>query len=800
MDRLMVTCLAAAMSAPQIFAGTVGWWRFEEGGYATATTGTAGEIVNSVSSDYGSGRAVTVSVGNVLGKEAELMPRYDLPASLYAGRKGKVYDPVSGNSWTSSSSLRMPVSGATSAERAGGAVIIDNDTRFTLADYTVECFVRLPRHYQALNVYGPIVGKVKGTQFHTESWALLFLSSGKLAFRYNGTGTPYTSPPGSAVINDGEWHHLALVCDYDEEEKESTWTIYCDGKADFSYTKSGQTEYTNVGTVDKDDGGIFVGGYRYEGRKSDLRIDELRISDKALKPEEFLRLIPGDDLPQFVTDDTLVWMPFDLPAGIPSASELFGRNFNAVTNVNAVLTRANSGCASEISSAVPAGSLREGFTKMPAYVNESSMRFCRDDANINNAYYIEGRSDWFAGDFTVETFFKTAKNGYTSSHTILDFTDIKLFLYSGNPHYLTLSYRPDGKDQVVAKFGSPVCDDGKWHHLAAVYSKENKTLRVYVDHKLGKEVADVTLNAGIRNARVGIYLSGGADLQVFDGYIDSLRVSREALDPVRFLNGRVNVEEDSTLFRASFNGDLEAYSSSEYFTFGDAGRYSSALSEDPAYSSETNWGFRVYQDGETMKNPLNNPSVLKLKGSYVNFSRQNQLTTGEHTCEFFCKLKSLDAMCGLVRINRSGTSTTGAPVWALYSEKSSAEADGKMILRITGLQNGSNVDAYLALPSAGEIFDNRWHHVALTFAETADNKIKVTMYKDYEVLTSAAFDGRLAGNSSSQYLVSVGMSGDMSKTGLDGYIDELRISRGVLPVSRFMRAERLPRGLRVIVR
>jgi hypothetical protein len=217
MDRLLVTYLAAAMSAPQIFAGTIGWWHFEEGAYGEMTTGNAGEIVNSVSSEYGSGRAVTISHDNVLGQEAELMPRYDLPSSLYAGRKGKVYEPVSGNSWTSSSSLRMPVSGATSAERAGGAVIIGNDTRFTLADYTVECFVRLPRNYQALNVYGPIVGKINGKQFHTESWALLFLSSGKLAFRYNGTGTPYSSPvPGEAVINDGEWHHLALVCDYDE--------------------------------------------------------------------------------------------------------------------------------------------------------------------------------------------------------------------------------------------------------------------------------------------------------------------------------------------------------------------------------------------------------------------------------------------------------------------------------------------------------------------------------------------------------------------------------------------------------
>jgi hypothetical protein len=61
-------------------------------------------------------------------------------------------------------------------------------------------------------------------------------------------------------------------------------------------------------------------------------------------------------------------------------------------------------------------------------------------------------------------------------------------------------------------------------------------------------------------------------------------------------------------------------------------------------------------------------------------------------------------------------------------------------------------------------------------------------------------DGLMAENASSKYMISVGMSADMNKAGLDGLIDELRISRGVLPVSRFMRAEKVPRGLHVIFR
>ena len=799
--RMTISALLS-MTAAALFADTIGLWHFEEREYGAATTGAAGEIVNAASSVYGDGRAVTISTGNAIGQEPSLMPLYDLPAALSAEKKGRIHDPVSGETWTSTGALRIPVVGSTTATRAGGAVIIGNDESFSLDTYTVECFVRLPRNYQALNTYGPIVGKVKGTQFYTESWALLLLGSGKLAFRYNGTGTSYTSAPGTAVVNDGEWHHLALVCRYDEEKNVSTWTIYCDGKADFSAEKSGRTEYTAAGS-DLDSGGIFIGGYRYDGRKSNLRIDELRISDEALTPDEFLRLVPPDGLPGFVTDETLVWMPFDLPLGISSASELIGRNFNAVTNVDAVLTRSNDGSPCVVSASVPEEKLREGFAEPPTYVNGASLQFLTNSANAKNAHYIEMNAhDWFSGDFTVETYFKTTGSGYTDSRTILDFSDIKLFLWGSNPHYMNLSYRPSaGADQKVQKCGSRICDDGEWHHLAAVYSKEQGTIRVYVDHKPECEVSGVDLDTSAKKGRVGIYIAGSSDYQVFNGSIDSLRVTRAALCPGRFLNGRVNIEEPETLFRASFDRNLEAFSGDNGFTTGVAARYSKEGSEDPSYSNATNWGMRVYQDGEAFRNPKDNTSVLKMKGSIVHFHDQSQLTTGGQTCEFFCRLKSLDAMCGLVRVNRSAGSATGTPVWALYTEKSTAETE-KMLIRLYGTKTGaeSPSDHYLALSTAGKIFDDRWHHVALTFDETGDGKTLITMYRDYEVLSSVEFDGLMAENASSKYMISVGMSADMNKAGLDGLIDELRISRGVLPVSRFMRAEKVPRGLHVIFR
>lgn len=802
MDNKTLVFVMVSMSATALCAKTIGLWHFEESGYGRSTSGMAGEIVNAISSEYGSGRAVTISTANVIGQDVDLMPQYDLPAALSVADKGTVYDPVSGQTWTSTGALRMPVVGTTTATRAGGAVIIGNDERFSLTTYTVECFMKLPRNYQALNTYGPIVGKVKGTAFYTESWALLLLNSGKLAFRYNGTGTSYTSPlPGTAVVNDGEWHHLALVCKYDEGANKSVWNIYCDGKFDFSAEKAGPTEYSAV-VADKDNGGIFVGGYKYDGRKSDLRIDDLRISDEALPPEKFLRLVPSGAAPEVVTDKTIAWLPFDMPSGISATSELIGRNFNSVTNVRArLVSGAHSSCAPDAD--VPAARIREGFLQLPTCINESSLQFQTNGVGLSDGCYVDfDEYDWFSDDFTVETYFKTGDGDYTGSHTILDFSDIKLFLYSSNRHYMTLSYRPNADADIkVATCSSQVCDDGAWHHLAAVYRKAQGRILVYVDHLLEKEVSGVDLNPVARKAQVGIYRSGGTNRQLFDGSIDSLRITREALDPSRFLNGRANVEEPETLFRASFEQNLEAFSEAGYFTTGISGRYTKTGSEDPSYASETNWGARIYRDGEARKHPVDNGAVLRLKGSTVSFPSQNQLTTGEQTCEFFCKLMSLDAMCGLVRINRSASSATGTPVWALYSEKGVAETES-MLIRLYGLKNGagSASDQYLTLPSAGRIFDGRWHHVALTFAESAGNKTTITMYKDYEVLSSVVFDGRLADNVDAKYMVSLGMGGDLSRAGLEGWVDELRISRGVLPVEKFMRAEKVPSGMLLIFR
>ena len=109
------------------------------------------------------------------------------------------------------------------------------------------------------------------------SWNFAFVSSPALQFRPT-IGDTARSLVVSADPLDGKWHHIAAVFKPNEEDP--------DGKTDV------------ITYIDRNEGakGTFDGQIKYSfdqmtldmGRKYNGLIDELRISDRALEPEEFL--------------------------------------------------------------------------------------------------------------------------------------------------------------------------------------------------------------------------------------------------------------------------------------------------------------------------------------------------------------------------------------------------------------------------------------------------------------------------------------------------------------------------------
>ena len=87
--------------------------------------------------------------------------------------------------------------------------------------------------------------------------------------------------------------------------------------------------------------------------------------------------------------------------------------------------------------------------------------------------------------------------------------------------------------------------------------------------------------------------------------------------------------------------------------------------------------------------------------------------------------------------------------------------------------------------------DGKWHHIAATFAKVSSSeKTQVTIYYDYNQVGQGNVSGYLRTN-----LV---YSALHIGSGIGGYIDEIRISKGVLPVEAFLRRQTV--GMMIIIK
>ena len=512
------------------YAETIGWWHFDEKDPSGKTTGAVGEIVNSVSSAYGAGKVFSADSTGAIGADTDYYPVYS-GVQRDANRPLNIYDPVTGLTHVNRSALTFVKDGTASANNGGG-VDIPNETQFKISTYTVELFFKSTD--STFETIAPIVGKTYSSFSTTESWQIGLLTNGKLFMRYSGSTTS-TSGAGSARINDGAWHHLALVCSYDGAS--STFSLYVDGNLDIGpLTKSGATKQATTF------GDIYLGAYGLPGRKLAGTVDELRISNVALEPEQFLQ-VAEPACPPVVNKDTLVWMSMDGEAGANFAdhsSEYDRRtataaNWNATTNarITATLVRKNDAGAATFDTNVVKPFLRCGTDRNTVSTNATS---CLLAPEGESGYSFQLSSyNYCASSFTAEMFFLAPVDGGTAAQTLLKSNShFQLTLNgSGSVGKILFVYWNGGTWTNGGTIGSEL-RDGSWHHVALVYDKPAANLKVYLDGSEAKNVEGVNLTDSEGDCYVG---SSHDKTQLFNGNIDSVRITKGALSREMFLCG-----------------------------------------------------------------------------------------------------------------------------------------------------------------------------------------------------------------------------------------------------------------------
>ena len=372
--------------------------------------------------------------------------------------------------------------------------------------FTIECWVRFDANNNFGYIFAPSDASEKGAFVVYQKDGTLFgqfrvVAPSTWQQEYIAlSGTGYTQYP----------HHIAYVVDNSKSRADQA-KLYLDG---VPITNSGlnQSGDFSAGFGSRE---LFIGSHGNNGSPNNGfkgRIDDIRITDGALEPSQFLKFpTVGDAM---------------TPANPAFAYWTFGTNgMTDVSGNGHNLTAAGS------------PSYEDGFLSL----NGSSRLYSGSALPL---------SQFFASGLTMECFFRTTETFDESGARILLETSNGNTGYSGTIGAFHLSLRTSGT--VVAgglrcdgtayntqrTTGTPPLNDGRWHHAAVVYDPSlagtKDVVRTYID---GVEAPDTDTSTAIYQlADAPLYVGARQNntLNVTAG-MDEVRIMPYALAPSEFL-------------------------------------------------------------------------------------------------------------------------------------------------------------------------------------------------------------------------------------------------------------------------
>jgi len=225
------------------------------------------------------------------------------PLSLYGTRETKdavglptaargfpagwqVFDPVAGTRHDNAAALHF--NGRGLGGSPGGALAVADDPALHLTTFTLEMFVRFDareptgKWWQALAVKP---GELPGLK--TDSWGLRITDRNKLVARFSAPGGVEPRPPMTleatgVALDDGAWHHVALVM---SDASAFFVRLYVDYVLYAQHWIEWPVWYGPTP--------LLIGGNLQTPAPVRGTIDEVRLSGEALEPAQFLRPVPA---------------------------------------------------------------------------------------------------------------------------------------------------------------------------------------------------------------------------------------------------------------------------------------------------------------------------------------------------------------------------------------------------------------------------------------------------------------------------------------------------------------------------
>ena len=783
--RKLALAVCAAVCSGSALAEVVAWYRFSE--LAPGEEATTSTVIENYAAPGTLEGTVNKFSGTTIGGSDGILP----VGTNSFGARLQIWDPLTGQYHTNNRAMhfgaRTALNGATSAPGSCYTIPSGSAGAFdSLTNITVEAIFRLnadtPDNFTAC-----IVDKC-GTDGYKNRWSLMIDGNGRIWSRFcycNIDGSNVISGQGKtgSYVSRGVWHHAAFTFAANGDVN-----LYLDYEPVATDTYSGCRLETAAS--------LFAIGCnpKISNRTFPGEIDEVRISDCALAPEQFLRVKP---VVEGLDPDTVFYLPFDFDEGtIP----LMTVDINAATNAGALVAKfdyldsANS--VPQCSADIPGteGQLRQNVFA-PSNTNYGSMYSVTNVPNKATSIRISDPTrSIYTGSFTAEMFFKgdTSKINSSGSALTLMYGQLKVLVNATGTQTASRAYdQMSGYTPATSEIskGSLNLFDGEWHHVAIVYDYAPSNFTYYVDYvQVGSKTTRIyEASSGSKEFYFGRQKDpNGAENQHFPGWQDSLRIVRRALKPQEFLTTHA---VSKTLAHMSFDTN---YSVQPYPELEPAGNPVARTGGQTAQIVPGS-GRKVWLDGLGMTELKENAGCVRIDGSQVAYRYNPLLERKEFTVEFFAKLQSSGAGPDFIRLNRSTTVWNTSSTWSFrFNEKTRHLSAHAYMQRFDGSFNDQSPD-FTGASGKTVPSDGRWHHYALTSQLVDGTNTMLTAYIDYKRVGEPITLEGVFYYPESGTCLAVG-AGDMMK----GWIDELRFSDGVLPVSSFMRFQ--PHGFTITFR
>ena len=528
---VVIGCALVLSGAGIVQAETFGYWRFQDNAPGVAATNLA--------SDF---NAVALNGTAKINGTGSTYPafRADVPGTnIFSGILGGAL--LNANN---SSSLFFTNNSATPINsQSGGYVEVTNSPSLAFpTNFTVEVFVKINRHVN----WPLLIGKAR--EYNTNgvgaSWGIDIESNGSVKSRFDTQPLFATSPgfndnfPG-IVIEDGKWHHVAVTHD----DATRLTSIYVD------YVK--YNSHSTVGTVVYDAKSLFMGRGAGSDQALDGWLDEIRITDKVLTPNQFLSTVT-------VPADAQLYWQFDDAATVPStATSLVCETGSPLMDGKSKLSGGGT-VMPAFSTDVPLANTRkitQGYKGAVVNAsNRSSLLFVNTGlpSNTNSAAGGQVSASGFQSpsNFTAEAFIKV--NRHVNYALIVGKVRVgdnptwsmeveaggtlrcRLDTYPADWNLGTNTYGANAAVGFNQTFGSGVnVEDGRWHHVAVSYETATKRVKLYVDYV--QKMSSTTINPIVYTGG-DILIGNGAGERAFDGWIDEVRITPRLLGTNEFLH------------------------------------------------------------------------------------------------------------------------------------------------------------------------------------------------------------------------------------------------------------------------